>query len=247
MNILPHKSWHVRSAKNRARVAQDEQRAQAQHDDQSQRTTVAEREHRLARLRTQAKHRYAIDPVEPTTTGLDATQPSSPQSSLTEFLSASLIRPNELPPTAAAPTDTPQAWPSKPTAQPRRQRTTAPANLGPSQAAKGVPLYPLPYAAARLPAPHLDTESKHRDDPLTSINRRLDRRKSGALARARPPTRVQAQPPAGSHSPRAQLRQARLDREHQERQRAEQLLAARGRRGNNPRLTKAAEHSQGTR
>ncbi|KAJ1969007.1 hypothetical protein H4R35_006263 [Dimargaris xerosporica] len=242
MNILPHKSWHIQNAKNRARVAQDEQRAQAQHDELVQRTTAAEREHRLARLRTQAKRRY---PTKRTTTGRDASQSGANQPPWSKSPPPTLPDPNKPPPATAAPSDTVRKRASAPSAPPRRQRTTPPSSHGQSQVAKGVPLHPLSNAAVRPPTPHQDAESKHREDPLTSINRRLGRQGSSAMARARPCTRMQAQSSASPHSPRAQLRQARLGREHQERQRVEQLLAARGRQGNNTRLTNTAGHSQG--
>ncbi|GEM10870.1 hypothetical protein Rt10032_c12g4887 [Rhodotorula toruloides] len=54
IKLLQHKSWHVYSAENIARVKRDEARAAAQEEEDEQRTMLADSEARLDRLRKQA-------------------------------------------------------------------------------------------------------------------------------------------------------------------------------------------------
>lgn len=54
IKLLQHKSWHVYSAENIARVKRDEARAAAQDEEDEQRTMLADSEARLDRLRKKA-------------------------------------------------------------------------------------------------------------------------------------------------------------------------------------------------
>ncbi|BGP34769.1 hypothetical protein JCM10296v2_006591 [Rhodotorula toruloides] len=54
IKLLQHKSWHVYSAENIARVKRDEARAAAQEEEDEQRTMLADSEARLDRLRKKA-------------------------------------------------------------------------------------------------------------------------------------------------------------------------------------------------
>ncbi|BGP10789.1 hypothetical protein OF846_004583 [Rhodotorula toruloides] len=55
IKLLQHKSWHVYSAENIARVKRDEARAAAQEEEDEQRTMLADSEARLDRLRKKAE------------------------------------------------------------------------------------------------------------------------------------------------------------------------------------------------
>ncbi|GJN93095.1 hypothetical protein Rhopal_006140-T1 [Rhodotorula paludigena] len=57
LKLLQHKSWHVYSAENIARVQRDEARAAAQEHENEQRTLVADSEARLERMRARTKKR----------------------------------------------------------------------------------------------------------------------------------------------------------------------------------------------
>lgn len=55
MNILPKKSWHVRTRKNIEKVRKDEKDAAVREDDRLERIAIAERESRTAFLRQQTR------------------------------------------------------------------------------------------------------------------------------------------------------------------------------------------------
>ncbi|KAF9565478.1 hypothetical protein EC968_004154 [Mortierella alpina] len=59
MNILPHKSWHVYSQKNRDKVRRDEAKAEEEQKQIQDRSIAADREHRLALLRERAQKRQS--------------------------------------------------------------------------------------------------------------------------------------------------------------------------------------------
>ncbi|KAF9959029.1 hypothetical protein BGZ70_008992 [Mortierella alpina] len=59
MNILPHKSWHVYSQKNRDKVRRDEAKAEDEQKQIQDRSIAADREHRLALLRERAQKRQS--------------------------------------------------------------------------------------------------------------------------------------------------------------------------------------------
>ncbi|KAG9321001.1 hypothetical protein KVV02_003979 [Mortierella alpina] len=59
MNILPHKSWHVYSQKNRDKVRRDEAKAEDEQRQVQDRSIAADREHRLMLLRERAQKRQS--------------------------------------------------------------------------------------------------------------------------------------------------------------------------------------------
>ncbi|RWS20630.1 hypothetical protein B4U80_06258 [Leptotrombidium deliense] len=66
MNILHHKSWHVRNRRNIERVRQDERDAAEQEAEKERRALFAERESRISLLRKRAQHTNSDDTFDVT-------------------------------------------------------------------------------------------------------------------------------------------------------------------------------------
>ena len=62
LNLLHHKSWHVYSAENRKRVADDEQKAQAIQDAKDAASLESQRQSRLAQLRHSKEPHFQLFP-----------------------------------------------------------------------------------------------------------------------------------------------------------------------------------------
>ena len=59
MNILPKKSWHVRTRSNIDKVRRDERQAEARHVERQERIATAEREARTTLLRSRMREASA--------------------------------------------------------------------------------------------------------------------------------------------------------------------------------------------
>lgn len=87
MNILPHKSWHVRTKKNIERVRRDEAKAAEEEEERQRRIALAEQETRTELLRKKAKSQRAIKGLDISDTDVEHVTLEAPAPTHINFFS----------------------------------------------------------------------------------------------------------------------------------------------------------------